>query len=141
MLLNFAEACRSTIDCDFVVLLILIKLIFYAVVDQVENHLIHIQTFLLLECEHSLVVEEERQRTCCTQVSAELVEDRTNVSNSTCSVVCQSINEDSHSVRAISLVCYFLVIAGILATSVLDGTSDVILRHVLTLTVSDDSTQ
>ena len=37
MFLNFAEACRSTIDCDFVVLLILIKLIFYAVVDQVED--------------------------------------------------------------------------------------------------------
>ena len=34
--------------------------------------------------------------------------------NSTCSVVCQRIKEDSHAVRAISLVCYFLVIAGIL---------------------------
>ena len=46
VLLNLAEACRSTVDSDFVVLLILIELVLYTVVNQVENHLVHIQPSL-----------------------------------------------------------------------------------------------
>ena len=61
MLLDVAEACRSTVDSDLVVLLILVELILYTIVNQVENHLVHIHAFFLLEGEHSLVVEEERK--------------------------------------------------------------------------------
>ena len=141
MLLDVAEALRITIDSDFACFLVLVVFIFYSVVDEVENHLVHINTVLLLECEHALVVEEEREATCGTHVTIELIEDRTNVAYSTSGVVGKSVNEDSYSVRTISLVSNLLVFALILTHSVLDSTLDVVLRHVLALSISDDSTK
>ena len=43
--------------------------------------------------------------------------------------------------RAVSLVCHFLVVALVFTHSVLYSTLDVVLRHVLTLADSDDRTQ
>ena len=57
MLLNLAEACRSTVDSDFVVLLILIKLIFYILVNKFQDEFIHIEAILFLKSEHTLMIE------------------------------------------------------------------------------------
>ena len=66
---------------------------------------------------------------------------RTNVTNGTSGVISQGVNEDSYSVRAISLVSHLLIVTLVLTHSVFDGTLDVVFRHVLALSVSNDSTQ
>ena len=74
MFLDGAEAGGVAIDGDAVLLLVLVELIVDTIVDEVENHLVHIQTILLLEGEDGLVVEEERERALGAQVAVELVE-------------------------------------------------------------------
>ena len=51
------------------------------------------------------------------------------------------IHEYGHTVRSVSLVGHALVVALILAHCILDGTLDVVLRHVLALAGSDNRTQ
>ena len=130
-----------TIDSDCALLVVLVKLVLYVEVDKLKDKLFHIYAVLLLKSEHTLVVEEVRKRTCCTECTIELVEHRANVAYSTCSVVGKCVNEDSDAMRAISLVCYFLVLALVFTHCVLDSTLDVVFRHILTLTCSDDRTE
>ena len=141
MLLNLAEACRLSVDCDFILFFILIVLIVNSIVNQIKDQLLHIYTLFLLEGEHSLMVEKEAKRALCTKITIELVENRTNITNRTSSVVCQCINKHSNSMRTITLVSHLLVVAGILTHRILNSTLDIVLRHVLTLTCSDDSTK
>ena len=139
--MNHRITLRVAIDCYCSLFLILIIFVLYVEVDELKDKFVHVQTFLLLECEHTLVIEEIRQRTGSTECSVELVEHRTHVAYGTCGVVGKRIYEDCYSVRAISLISNLLIVALVLAKRVLDGTLDVILRHVLTLTCCDDRTQ
>ena len=61
MLLDSAEALGVAIDGDAVLLFVLVELVFHAIVNEVENHLVHIQSVFLLESEDCLVVEQERE--------------------------------------------------------------------------------
>ena len=87
------------------------------------------------------MVKQEAQGALSTQVTIELIEYRTHVSNRTGRVVRQSIYKDSDSVRAISFVGDLLVVALVLAHCIFDGTLDIVLRHVLTLASGNDGTQ
>ena len=74
MLLYLAEALWIAVDGDALLFLVLIELVLNTIVDKVKNKLIHVESFLLLESEHALVVEKETQRTCSTEVSVKLIE-------------------------------------------------------------------
>ena len=108
---------------------------------QVEDQFFHVQPYLLLEGEDRLMVEEESERPLRAEVAVELVEDRTDIRYRTCRIVRQSIDEHGNPMRSIALVRHFLVVALVLAHRILDGTLDIVLRHILTLASSDDGTK
>ena len=61
MLLNSRIALRITVDSDSSFFRIFIEFVLYVVVNQVQNQFFHIDTFFLLESEHTLVIEQEGQ--------------------------------------------------------------------------------
>ena len=138
MFLNCCVALRITIDSNCTFFRIFIEFVFYVVVNQIENQFFHVYTIFLLECEDTFVIEQESQRTSCSQVSAELVEYRTYIGNGTCCIVCQCINKYSNSVRTVSFVCHSFVFALVFTHCVLDCAFDIILRHVFALTSCDN---
>ena len=141
MLLDFAITLRVAIDGDCSLFFVLVELVFYTVVDEVEDEFLHVDALLLLEGKYALMVEKERQAAHRTEVAIELIEDAANVADSTCGVVGQSIHEDGNAVRAIAFIGHCLVVALVFTHCVLDSTLDVVLRHVLTLCRCDDGTQ
>ena len=141
MFLNGGIALRITIDRNCSFFLIFIIFIFHIIIYQVKNQLFHIQVLFLLESENTLMVEKKCQRTHCTQVSAEFVENGTHVRYGTGRVVGKCIYEYSYSVRAVSLIRHALIVTLVFTHRILDGTLDVILRHVFTLTSSDHRTE
>ena len=87
------------------------------------------------------MVEEERQRALCAKVTVELVENRAHVAHGTGGVVGQSLDKHGNSVRSVAFVGHFLVLALVLAHRVLDGTFDVVFRHILALRIGDDGAE
>ena len=87
------------------------------------------------------MIKQESQRTCGTQISIKLVEYRTNITYSTSSVVGQRIHQNGNSVWTIAFISYFLIIALVFTKCIFDSTVNVVLRHVLTLSISNDGTQ
>ena len=141
MFLNSTKRRRITIDCDAVLLFILVVFILYTIINQIENHFVHIQPILLFEGEDCLVIKEERQRTLSSEITVEFVEDRTHITYCTRGVICQSLHEDGNSMRAISFVGDLLVITLVLTHRILDSTLDIVLRHILAFGIGNDSTQ
>jgi hypothetical protein len=140
----FLDSCialRITINSDSAFFLIFFVVFVYIEIDHVKNEFFHVHAVFLLECKYALVVEEESQRTHCTKVAAKLVEYRTDIGNSTGRIVGQRIYKYSNAVRAVAFVCHALVVALVLTHCILDGTFDIVLRHVLTLTSGDNRTQ
>ena len=62
-----AVDCQCCLTCLLVCLLV--ELVVDIIVDKVKNQLFHINVVLLLECEHTLMVEEEAKRACSAEVS------------------------------------------------------------------------
>ena len=106
-LLNCAERLRITVDCNFVLLLVILLL--YTVVNEVENQFVHVKAVLLCECKHALLCKHEVEATLCTKCTTELIEDSAYVGNGTCSVVSCSIYKDCDTERTVALVWYLLV--------------------------------
>ena len=128
------------IDDDGVLLLIYTQF-FYAEIDQLELQFIQINTVLHRHGEASLAVEKELQRTLCTQCAAELGEVRTDVRYRTHVVVRSGLYEDSHAVRTVSFVIDLLVSLRRFIRCFFDRAVDIVLRHVLALTLLDQRTQ
>ena len=59
----------------------------------------------------------------------------------TSGIISQCIHKDSNPVRTVSFVSHALVVALVFTHCVLNCTFDIVLRHILTLTSSDDRTQ
>ena len=121
------------VDGDGAFLVVDVILVLNAEVDKLQDKVVHVDAVFLLEGEHTLVVEEVRQRACCAQGAAKLVEHRAHVAYGAGGVVGEGVDEDGDAVGAVALVCHFFIFALVLAHGVLDGTLDVVFRHVLAL--------
>ena len=141
MFLNSGIALGITIDSDCSFFIILFVFIFHIIIDQIQNQFFHIQSVFLLESEYTFVVEQERERSHCTEITAKLIKYRTNVSHRTGCVICQRIHKYSNTVRTVSFVSHALVVALVFTHCVFDSTFNIILRHIFTLTSSDHRTQ
>ena len=140
MFLNSGIALGITIDSDCSLFIIFFVFIFHIIIDQIQNQFFHIQSVFLLESEYTFVVEQERERSHCTKITAKLIKYRTDISHCTGCVVCQGIYKYSNTVRAVPFVSHALVVALVFTHCVFDSTFNIILRHIFTLTSSDHRT-
>ena len=88
-----------------------------------------------------LTTKVQKQQELLKYSSADLGNILTNVAGVASSVVGESVNKHSDAVRSVSLISNLLVVALVLAHSVFDSPFDIVLGHVLTLGIGDDSTQ
>ena len=85
--------------------------------------------------------EHEGHRARFTQVAAVLGEQRADVGGGAVAVVGQRLNDDSDTTRAITLVAHVVIVLGIAADRLLDGTLDIVLGHALGPRILDGETQ
>ena len=141
MLLNLAERFGIAVNGDAIFFFVLVILVFHTIIDEVEDEFFHIESVLLLEGEHALVVEKESQRPHRTEVAIELVEDRTHIADGTRGVVGEGIDEYGDTMGAVAFIGHGLVLALVFTHRVFDGTLNIIFGHVLTLCRCDDRTE
>ena len=136
--LDVGVVLESTIKYDF----LFVGLYFInATVDKLKLKFLDVETFGGFDLEHTLVVEKERERTLSSERTIVFVEIRTDVGNGTGVVVGSSLHEDGDTERSVAFVGYFLVVAGILVGSLLDGAFNGVLGHVGSLGVLHQGAQ
>ena len=92
---------------------------------------------VLVDDDNALIVEHEGNAADLAEISAILIEEVTNLTACTVTVICSSNYDNSNTGGAVSLVYYLFVVSNLTACSLLDSAVDVVVGNVVCLSLSD----